>query len=125
MMRTRLASLLGGASLAVGCLTRAHRTTVPAAPVQPPDPHHARAQPLADGQRLSDVALQSGGDGFRAVRGPRSGKQLMRDKDVKVVWNLMASNPTVKKIGIGHGRLRERHARNPEDPARPGRRSSG
>jgi hypothetical protein len=31
--------------------------------------------------------------------GPTKGKQLTRDKDVKVVPNLMASNPTVKKIG--------------------------
>jgi hypothetical protein len=31
--------------------------------------------------------------------GPTKGKKLTRDKDVKVVPNLMVSNPTVKKIG--------------------------
>ena len=31
--------------------------------------------------------------------GPEKGKKLTRDKDVKVVPNLMVSNPTVKKIG--------------------------
>jgi len=32
--------------------------------------------------------------------GPTTGKHLRRDKDVKVVSNFMASNPTVKKIGL-------------------------
>ena len=31
--------------------------------------------------------------------GPEKGKKLTRDKDVKMVPNLMVSNPTVKKIG--------------------------
>jgi hypothetical protein len=31
--------------------------------------------------------------------GPTKGKKLVRDKDVKVVSNVMVSNPAVKKIG--------------------------
>ena len=33
------------------------------------------------------------------LTGPEKGKKLTRDKDVKMVPNLMVSNPTVKKIG--------------------------
>ena len=50
-------------------------------------------------------------------RAASTGKQLQRNKDVKVVRNLMVSNPTVKKIGTDTVAFAERYARHPEDPA--------
>ncbi len=47
--------------------------------------------PISHGNPAATAAVTFGG--------PTTGKQLVRGEDVKVVWNVMASNPTVKKIG--------------------------
>ena len=90
--------VLAGASLAVGCLMRSHPP--PAAPVLPPP----TATMPAPNPWLTDSVYPTSHFNPAATdsvpfAGLVQGKQLMRDKDVKVVWNLMASNPTVKKIG--------------------------
>ena len=48
--------------------------------------------------------------------GPATGKTLTRE-DVKVVSNVMVSNPAVKKNRLGHRRFCQRHPWHSENPA--------
>ena len=95
-MGSRVAWWLCCASLAAGCMAAPRPAPTPVAPAVPNMP--ARNPWLTDSVYPTSHFNPAATDSV-VFGGLLQGKQLQRDKDVKVVRNLMVSNPTVKKIG--------------------------
>ncbi len=81
-----------------GCLPLAWRTA-PTAPGPPPVPNLPARNPWLTDSVYPISHVNPAATNAVPFAGLFQGKQLERDQDVKLVRNLMTSNPTVKRIG--------------------------
>jgi hypothetical protein len=71
----------------------------PPPPAPPPLPVMPAPNPWLTDSVAPTAHVNPAATGAVLFEGPRTGAALTRGKNVKLVWNLLASNPTAKKIG--------------------------